>query len=83
MIPFKISSGFRCEKHNKEIPNSASNSPHLRGWAADIHCPNSKDRHYIVRALVLTGFDRIGIGKNFIHADCDPSLKNSLIWLYP
>lgn len=82
MIPMKINSGFRCEKHNLEIPGSASNSPHLRGWAADISCTNSRDRMYIVRALLLAGFDRIGIRKDFIHVDCDPSLKVNLLWLY-
>ena len=80
-IGFTITSGFRCEKHNKEIGGKPDSS-HLRGVAADIDCMSSQKRHAILHALQLVGFNRIGIAKNFIHADTDPNLPSNVIWMY-
>lgn len=33
--PAHVSSGVRCVAHNAELPGSASNSRHLKGWAMD------------------------------------------------
>lgn len=33
--PAHVSSGVRCIAHNAELPNSATNSRHLNGWAMD------------------------------------------------
>ena len=32
--------------------------------------------------LIEAGFDRIGVGTNFIHVDCDPSKAGNVTWLY-
>jgi len=66
-IPFIISSGYRCEKHNKEVGSTAEN--HTRGEAFDIYCAESWLRIKIIVGLILAGFRRIGIHKTFIHVD--------------
>ena len=38
--PIKVNSGYRCEKHNKEV-GGAKNSQHLTGQAADIAAEHS------------------------------------------
>jgi zinc D-Ala-D-Ala carboxypeptidase len=79
-VPYKITSGYRTESHNKAIGGSPTSS-HLKGWAADIECANSNQRERILFGLVVAGFHRIGIAKTFIHCDCDPA-KPDAVWLY-
>lgn len=85
-FPFIITSGFRTIEHNKTLKDKgykvAKNSSHLLGWAVDIHCDNSRKRFELIDALYEAGFTRIGIGSNFVHADCDPEKTNHIIWLY-
>jgi zinc D-Ala-D-Ala carboxypeptidase len=85
-VAFRINSGFRTQAHNislkKKGYKAVSNSPHLGGWAADIHCNDSVNRLKIVQALLEVGFVRIGIAGTFIHVDCDPTKPQSLIWTY-
>ena len=80
-IPFRITSGFRCPKHNKEI-GGRPNSSHLRGLAADIACSNSEERYKIINALIMVGFKRIGIADSFIHVDYDLTKPQGVIWVY-
>lgn len=80
-IPFKILSGYRCEKHNKEV-GGVIDSAHTKGLAADIACTNSYQRWKIIDALKLVGFRRIGIAKTFIHVDEDMSKPLDVIWVY-
>jgi len=80
-IPFIITSGYRCVKHNESI-GGKPNSAHLRGQAADIGCVDSRSRYAIVRALLEAGFMRIGIAPNFIHCDIDYSKPHPVIWVY-
>ena len=81
--PLRINSGFRTEKRNASAAvKGKKNSAHLRGLAADILCTNSKLRFKILLAAVYMGFQRIGIGKTFIHLDDDSSLPREVIWLY-
>ena len=80
--PLIVTSGFRCEKYNKKI-GGAENSAHLRGWAVDIYCKSNILRFKILKYALLLGFQRIGIGKDFIHLDIDLSLPHPQIWLYP
>jgi len=37
--PFRINSGWRCQKHNAEV-GGAEKSRHLIGCAADVACPS-------------------------------------------
>lgn len=79
--PFKITSSWRSESHNKDV-GGAKNSSHLRGTAVDISCNNSMNRFKIINALLDAGFTRIGIAKTFIHADVDEDNASEVIWLY-
>jgi len=80
-VPFVITSGFRCEKHNSEV-GGKKDSAHLKGLAVDIKCATSHDRNRMIRAFALMGFKRFGIGKTFIHVDEDPDLPQEVTWLY-
>lgn len=80
-FPFKINSGWRCESHNKDIKGEASSS-HMFGYAADIACQSSMTRFNLLESLQRAGFNRFGIGKTFIHTDCDPDKPQHVIWVY-
>lgn len=80
-VPFKITSGYRSEKHNATVGGRVGSS-HLKGVAVDIHCNNSLDRTKIINALVKVGLGRrLGIAKTFLHTDDDKD-KPAAIWLY-
>jgi uncharacterized protein YcbK (DUF882 family) len=85
-VPFKINSGYRTQAHHNSLAKkgykTAKNSAHLRGFAADIHAPDSRTRYAIVQALIKVGFNRIGVANTFIHVDNDPSLPEDVIWTY-
>lgn len=80
-IPFRITSSYRPVEYNSLV-GGVTNSAHTRGYAVDIRCIDSVQRFKIVHAALRAGFERIGIGKNFVHLDCDPSLVSPCIWLY-
>jgi zinc D-Ala-D-Ala carboxypeptidase len=85
-IPFKITSGYRCEEYNEKLRQkglkASKNSSHLKGVAADIAVKNSGDRYKIIQSALRVGFTRIGIGKNFIHLDTDENKSQDVIWHY-
>ena len=80
-IPFRITSGYRTEDHNRKVKGVLGSS-HTKGLAADIACTNSAARHIIVSALLKVGLNRIGIADTFIHVDRDPSKVANVIWTY-
>jgi len=80
-VPFKITSGYRCEKHNAEV-GGHKRSAHMRGYAVDIATIGSRNRFLIFKALMEVGFNRFGIGRDFIHVDMDPELDSDVIWTY-
>jgi len=80
-VPFHINSGYRCAKHNKEVGGNLD-SPHLRGYAADIAVSGSRNRWKIRKALIDAGFKRIGTCKDFLHADDDPNKDQCVEWMY-
>jgi zinc D-Ala-D-Ala carboxypeptidase len=79
-FPFVITSAYRTPQHNKDV-GGAINSAHLRGHAVDVRCTDGAQRLAIVQNAIKHGIKRIGIAKNFVHLDNDPTLTNSL-WLY-
>jgi zinc D-Ala-D-Ala carboxypeptidase len=79
--PLTVNSGSRCKRHNRIVGGSPDSS-HLGGWAADLRCPNSFSRFQLIRYLQAEGFQRIGMGRDFIHVDCDPDKPQTLMWLY-
>ena len=78
--PFKITSGYRTEAHNKKV-GGVKGSSHTKGCAVDIAVNSGLQRSAIVCALAKVGFTRIGIAKTFVHCDLDKEKQNS-IWLY-
>ncbi len=77
-VPFVITSGYRCDRHNQAVGSTSTN--HVRGVAADIQAKDGPTRGRILRGLYQAGFKRIGVGKNFIH--CDTNKGPESCWLY-
>ena len=80
-VPFRITSGYRTEKHNRDC-GGVPNSSHRYWLAADISCANSARRFLIIEALLYVGFTRIGVADTFIHVDLDTNKPQNLIWTY-
>ena len=80
-ISFTINSGFRTKSHNAYVGGKEKSS-HQYGYAADIHCTDSRSRFIIIDALIKAGFSRIGIAKSFIHVDNDPDKDRDVSWVY-
>jgi len=80
-IPFNINSGCRCESYNERI-GGVDSSAHVAGFASDIKATTSGSRHEILASLIAVGFTRIGMSKNFIHVDNDPTKPARVTWVY-
>ena len=76
-----ITSGYRCEKHNRKVGGSDKSS-HLKGLAVDIGIDRSRLRCRVIGAAIRLGFHRIGVGKAFVHLDIDRQKDARVIWLY-
>jgi hypothetical protein len=63
-----ISCGHRCEIHNAEVPNAATRSRHIFGWAADIHVEGVKPIE-VARYAESIGVKGIGHYDTFVHID--------------
>ncbi len=74
-----ITSGYRCEEHNKEV-GGIEDSAHLKGLAADIKVDSSNYRFLLMCALIDAGFKRIGWYDNFIHCDLDTDKPLNVMW---
>jgi uncharacterized protein YcbK (DUF882 family) len=70
-IPLVVNSGFRCKKHNQELPNSSPNSQHLLGKAVDISASNltAKQKYKLMWLAQRVGMKGIGIYPTFFHFD--------------
>ena len=79
-MPMKITSGCRCEEHNRKVGGKADSS-HLYGLAVDFHVPGSAYR-FIALSLCMRLFKRVGIGSNFIHVDKDATKPWPVCWMY-
>ena len=84
-FPFVITSGCRCEEHNRAVGGS-ENSAHTpqndgKCKAADISIDNSTKRHNFLRHA-MRRFNRVGIAKTFIHVDMDKDKPQGVTWLY-
>ena len=71
--PMRISSGFRCSKHQEAIRNSgtstvvAKKSTHEKGDAADISVSSLTTLNLLL--VAEKQFKSIGIANNFLHVD--------------
>ena len=78
-IPFRINSGFRCKQYNRKI-GGKPRSAHIDGSAVDIKCPSGSIKATIVGSLFAGGIKRVGIYKNFVHADISKKLPYPMVW---
>jgi uncharacterized protein YcbK (DUF882 family) len=77
-VPFVINSGYRCPVHNKAVGSTSTN--HTSGKAADIKAVDGPTRGKILKGLYVAGFKRVGIARDFIHADISDAVESC--WLY-
>lgn len=80
-MPLVINCAYRSVGWDKSKGRSG-NSAHTKGMAVDIRCNSSATRFKIVRYAIELGFNRIGIGKTFIHLDIDKSLPQNVMFDY-
>jgi uncharacterized protein YcbK (DUF882 family) len=78
--PMTIVSGFRCPANNNAC-GGKPNSQHLLGLAVDILVISDGHRFQLVKALLDSGFKRIGIGKSIVHADIG-DVPGFVLWTY-
>lgn len=78
--PIHIRSGYRCPRHNTASKGTLF-SQHLLGLAADITIAGDAARFELITALIESGFNRLGIGRQIVHADIGtPTVP--VIWTY-
>lgn len=78
-VQFIITCGLRTVESNDQV-GGVQDSAHLKGLGVDLACENSQNRYKIVQALLLAGFNRIGVYDKHIHCDRDPSLPPNVMW---
>ena len=54
----------------------------VKGLAVDIVVRNSGQRYKILMGLIGAGFNRFGIGENFLHVDKDETKSSNVVWGY-
>lgn len=64
---FKITSGYRCESHNKKV-GGVLNSKHTKGCACDITGEDIKKLYSIAQKLNFS-FTKLDEKKNYIHME--------------
>ena len=80
-VAFIVTSSIRCQAHNKAVGGSETSS-HLKGLAVDIKCVTSYTRYQILTGLRQAGFNRLGVGPDFVHCDIDEDKPKNLMWVY-
>lgn len=80
-VPFVLTCAYRSVAWDKSKGRDGK-SAHTTGHALDIAATTSGQRLAIVRGLLAAGCRRIGIGKNFIHADNDPGKPQDVMFHY-
>lgn len=80
-FPIILNSAYRSPDYELSKGRKGTSS-HCKGLAFDVRCNDSYQRALLVRFAIDVGFNRIGIGKNYIHLDCDSDKFNPCIWLY-
>ena len=76
-VSIEITSGFRCKTHNSRTPNSATNSYHTRGVAADIKVKGMTPRevYNIAKDIPSLANASFGIYNTFLHIGVDGRAK--------
>jgi len=79
-VPYIITSSVRTPEHNEAV-GGVKKSAHLRGFAVDLKCGDSKARYRIIKGLINVGFCRIGAYPHHVHVDHDFDLPQEVFWL--
>lgn len=79
--PLRISSGYRCEEHNKAV-GGAEDSQHTKGVAVDIDTSrmSASDKLNLLELITKVGFTGVGVAKTFFHVDTRKTEKS--FWTY-
>lgn len=80
-IRFSISSARRSKSYELSRGRDGSSS-HVKGLAVDILTSDSHTRYKVLLSLAMVGVPRLGVGKNFIHADIDLKKAHPIIFHY-
>ncbi|MDA8137713.1 MAG: hypothetical protein M0036_03590 [Desulfobacteraceae bacterium] len=90
--PFPIVEGYRCPRHDRAVhslpaadgPYPETGSPHVNGSAMHIGIIDDHHRARVLYGLLKAGFNRIGLGTDFIHVDADdgPDKPANHMWLF-
>jgi len=80
-VPFVLTSAYRDPEKNKKV-GGVDKSAHTKGLGVDIACTNGAMRYIIFVNAINVGFNRIGLGKNFVHLDIDKTLPQKVIFDY-
>jgi uncharacterized protein YcbK (DUF882 family) len=79
-VAWVINSAYRCAEHNANV--GSKSDVHVKGLAIDVSTPNSRTRFKVLQAMIDLGFNRIGLGSNFIHGDIDFTKDADVAWTY-
>lgn len=86
--PFTITSAFRSREWELSKGRKGTSS-HCRysdgkpcSLAVDVRTVDSYTRFKVVIAAAMAGFERIGVGKNFVHLDIDNNKVHPIIFHY-
>lgn len=86
--PIRISSGYRCPKHNAAVSSTGSAGPHTTGSAADL-AVSGRDCYVLLRLALIQRFTGIGVhqrgNSRFLHLDTlhdAPGQPRPWVWTY-
>lgn len=70
-FPLKITSGYRCQKYNDSLSNSAKRSQHLSGKAVDVLTTemSGTNKKKLLKSAKDFGFKGIGVYPSHVHID--------------
>lgn len=68
-LPFTPTSVYRCQEHNRSLPNASAYSYHPRGQAGDLPLPPVELGKNAFIAYAMAIFPYCYIGDGFIHCD--------------
>jgi uncharacterized protein YcbK (DUF882 family) len=82
-IELTVNSGYRTPTHNASV-GGVEHSEHTYSPAkgADIMCLRSVTRWNIVKAAIVCGVRRVGIGADFVHIGIATDKPQDVMWLY-
>ena len=81
--PVHINSLCRCNRHNRD-EGAKETSSHVKSptEAVDLEAKTQRHRFQTLRFFIEEGFERLGIGREFIHGDLDAAKTHEITWLY-